>query len=140
LRQRYPALVAELIAGPLFRDWRLLRPVDRISMIPFEPNIASMFAEANLVIRQAGYNSVAELEQLGTKTILAPAERQWDDQFARAEGIARERKNFRVFRGKTSAELADQAAELLCEHIPNATATGAYGGIKAAQLIYEMLA
>jgi predicted glycosyltransferase len=139
LRERYPALKAQLIAGPLFRDWLLLQPVDGLTLIPFEPDTNSKFAEADLVICQAGYNTVAELEQLGTKTVLVPAERQWDDQFARAERISREHRNFRVFRGKTAAELAEQATELLCQHIPNSIAVGANGGIKAAQLIYEML-
>jgi len=111
----------------------------RLALIPFEPDTNSRFAEADLVICQAGYNTVAELEQLGTKTVLVPAERQWDDQFARADRIAREQRNFRVFRGKTPAELAQQATELLCEHILNTTATGANGGIKAAHLVYEML-
>jgi len=139
LRGSYPALKAKLIAGPLFRDWLLLQPVDGITLIPFEPDTTSRFAEADLVVCQAGYNTVAELEQLGTKALLVPTERQWDDQFARAHRIARERKNFRVLRGKTPADLAHQAIELLCEDIPNTIETGPNGGMKAAQLIYAML-
>ncbi len=139
LRGRYPALRAQLIAGPLFRDWLRLQPVDGITLIPFEPDSNARFAEADLVISQAGYNTVAELEQLGTKTLLVPAERQWDDQCARADRIAREQRHFRVFRGKTPAELANLATELLCERIPKTIVGKADGGIKAAQLIYEML-
>lgn len=139
LRGRYPALKAQLIAGPLFRDWLLLQPVEGITLIPFEPDTTSRFAEADLVICQAGYNTVAELEQVGTKTLLVPAERQWDDQFARADRVMRARSNFHVFRGKTPVELSNTIAELLRERIPNVTGSKPDGGIKAARLIYEMV-
>jgi len=139
LRGRYPALKAQLIAGPLFRDWFLLQPVEGITLIPFEPDTTSRFAEADLVICQAGYNTVAELEQLGTKTLLVPAERQWDDQFSRADRVMRARRNFRMFRGKTPVELSNAIAELLRERIPNVTGSKPDGGIKAARLIYEMV-
>jgi len=139
LRGHYPALRAQLIAGPLFQDWLLLQPVDGLALIPFEPDTNSRLAEADLVVSQAGYNTVAELEQLGTKTILVPAERQWDDQFARAGRIARERGNFRVFGEKTPTELANLAAELLREQIPEAVRLKPNGGIKAARLIHQML-
>jgi hypothetical protein len=68
-----------------------------------------------------------------------PAQRQWDDQFARSDRIAREQRNFRVFRGNTPSELAQQATELLCEHIAKTVVAGANGGIKTARLIYGML-
>ena len=97
------------------------------------------FAEADLVICQAGYNTVAELEQLGTKTLLVPAERQWDDQFARADRAMRERGNFRVFRGRTPIELAVMAAELLREGSLRPTMTRPEGAMKAARLIHEMV-
>ncbi len=139
LRGRYPAIRAQLIAGPLFRDWLLLQPVDGITLTAFEADTNSRFAEADLIICQAGYNTVAELEQLGIKTLLVPAARQWDDQFARADKMMREHRNFRVFRGKAPAELANLAAELLCERMPKTVMSGAEGGIKAARLIYQML-
>jgi predicted glycosyltransferase len=139
LRGHYPALRAQLITGPLFRDWLLLQPVDGITLIPFEPDTNSRFAEADLVICQAGYNTVAELEQLGTKTLLVPAERQWDDQFARADRAMREQQNFRVFRGRTPIELAVMAAELLREGSLRPTVTRPEGAMKAARLIHEMV-
>jgi predicted glycosyltransferase len=138
LRARHPALKAQLITGPLFRDWRLLEPSDGISVVPFEPDVTSLFADADLVISQAGYNTVAELAQLQTKTVLMPAERDWDDQFARGERIMRMQQNFRVFRGNTPAELAALAAEFLCERVRETLVTTPPGGIAAARLIYEI--
>src|SRR6202030_3749015 len=108
-------------------------------LVPFEPDTNSRFAEADLVICQAGYNTVAELEQLGTKTLLVPAEREWDDQYARADRAARQQRNFRVFLGRTPVELADMASGLLREWSPRPTVTRPEGAIKAARLIYEMV-
>lgn len=99
----------------------------------------SLFANADLVICQAGYNTVAELEQLGTKTVLVPADRQWDDQFARAERMLRERNNFCVFRGKTPDELAGAADAFLGELIERVEATKPSGGMNAARLIYQIV-
>lgn len=139
LRRRFPKLKSQLIAGPLFRDWGLLEPMEGIALIPFEPDTASRFAEADLVICQAGYNTIAELEQLGTKAVLVPAARQWDDQLARAERANRDHKTFRVFRGKTAVELASLAADFLGERIASATVTTPNGAMRAAQAIYAML-
>jgi predicted glycosyltransferase len=138
LRERYPALKAQLITGPLFRDWRLLEPSDGITVVPFESDMTSLFDSADLVICQAGYNTVAELAQLQTKTVLVPAEREWDDQFARGERTMREHQNFRVFRGNTPAELANLAAKFLREQIPRTLVTAPNGAIAAARLIYEI--
>jgi transposase len=75
----------------------------------------------------------------GTKTLLVPAERQWDDQFARADRIAREQRNFTVFRGASPRELANAIAEVLRDPIQNITSPKPDGGITAARLIYEMV-
>lgn len=139
LRMHYPKLEAQLIAGPLFHDWSLLEPVEGMTVIPFEPDTASRFAEADLVICQAGYNTIAELKPLGTKTVLVPADRQWDDQFARAERAMREHKTFRVFRGSTPDELTNAAVDFLGERIEHAIVTIPNGGMKAAQAIYSMV-
>jgi len=139
LRHRYPALKSLLIVGPLFRDWSLLAAGDGSTIIPFEPDTASTFAQADLVICQAGYNTVAELEQLGTKAVLVPAERQWDDQFARAERAMREHDTFRVFRGNAPADLANVAVDFLGEHVANTVIPMASGGMNAAQLICSLL-
>jgi predicted glycosyltransferase len=138
-RKRVPGIKAQLIAGPLFRDWHGLRLVENISVLPFEADMPAALGKSDLVICQAGYNTVAELERLGTRTILVPAERQWDDQFARAERVSHERSNFRVFRGKTATELSLLASEVLSLNIPTIPPVEADGGMRAARLIYEMI-
>jgi predicted glycosyltransferase len=138
LREHHAGLKAQLVTGPLFRDWSVLEPSDGISVVPFDPDMTSLFADADLVICQGGYNTVAELAQLQTRTVLVPAEREWDDQFARSERVMREQQNFRVFRDKTPAELANLAAEFLCERIAKTLVTAPDGGVRAARLIYEI--
>ena len=139
LRSRAPQVKAQLITGPLFRDWHRLRLVESISVLPFEADMPATLGRSDLVICQAGYNTVAELELLGTRTILVPAERQWDDQFARAERVSHGRSNFRVFRGKTAAELSILASGALSSDLPDVSPVEADGGMKAAHLIYEMI-
>ncbi len=140
LRRHLPHLRGHLITGPLFCDWHLLQLTEGVTVAPFEPNMPARFAESGLVICQAGYNTVAELELVGAKTVLMPAARQWDDQFARAERVSHGHVNFRTFRGTTPNELAQLASEFLSESISCHTAIlPADGSMKAAQLIYEMV-
>lgn len=139
VRERYADFRPRLIAGPLFRDWPLLELRDGISMVPFEPHMASRLNKADLVICQAGYNTIAELEQLAIKAVLVPAQREWDDQFARAERVVRKRQNFRLFRGKTAAELVVLIEEFLREPIGNIECAKPTGGMNAAMLICHML-
>jgi predicted glycosyltransferase len=139
LREHHAALKVQLITGPLFRDWRLLEPSDGIRVVPFEPDMTALFDDADLVICQAGYNTVAELAQLQTKTVLVPAEREWDDQFGRAERVTRRQQSFRVFRGKNPAVLADLAGEFLHLQIPRTAVARPGGAIHAAKLIHEIV-
>jgi len=139
LRKHIPGIKAQLITGPLFRDWHGLRLVENISVLPFEADLPATLGQSDLVVCQAGYNTVAELELLGKRTILVPAERQWDDQFARAERVSHERSNFHVFRGKTATELSILASEVLSSDTPRVAPVEADGGMKAARLIYEMI-
>jgi predicted glycosyltransferase len=140
LRSQLPCVTGQLIAGPLFRDWHLLQLAEGISMIPFEPDMSARFARADLIISQAGYNTVAEIDMLRVRAVLVPADRQWDDQFARAERMSRGNNNLRTFRGKNPAELSALALELCQQEISPASAVlDAPGGPKAARLIYEMI-
>lgn len=138
-RKRRPALKAVLVAGPLFRDWHLLQSVAGVTVVPFEPDMSSRLAQAKLVICQAGYNTVAELVQLGTKAILVPADRQWDDQFARAKLTVREYPTFRVFLGRAATDLALLAVDFMDEPDPPDVRATTCGRTRAAQVIYKLL-
>lgn len=140
LRQQYPRLEALAVIGPLFRDWSLLQPMTGIRIIPFDPDLFSTFASADLVISVAGYNTVTELQYIGTRTILVPAERLWDDQFARAEYTMQKYSNFSVFRGSSHVDLESLASALLTRTVTVSALPVPDGATKAALCLRSALA
>ncbi|MBZ5520649.1 MAG: hypothetical protein LAP21_00110 [Acidobacteriia bacterium] len=113
LRRADARIDAHLIAGPLFNDWTRLKLADGVTVTPFAASTADIFAAASLVVCQAGYNTVAELRQLNVKTVLAPGQRVWDDQFSRARKTASECSRFRAFEGTSHIELAEMMRSTL---------------------------
>jgi predicted glycosyltransferase len=105
-RSRNPNMLAVLITGPLFHDWWRLKVVDGVRVIPFDPNIFSTLAAADLVICQGGYNTIAEIEQIGATTICIPAERDFDDQLERAERVSALLSNFHVYKSSEAKRLS----------------------------------
>jgi len=79
-----PSLTGLLVTGPLFKEWRRLEPVEGVHIIPFDPELTATFAAADLVISQAGYNTIAEITALSVPAICIPAQRKFDDQYERA--------------------------------------------------------
>jgi len=106
LQQKKDGVRALLVTGPLFQEWMKLEIVEGVRVSPFEPNIDSFFAMADLVISQAGYNSIGELFTIGVQTICIPGHRRYDDQHDRAARLERVASNIHVFNGSTSLELA----------------------------------
>ena len=141
LRAEYPTCEVRLIAGPLFRDWDRLSLQTGLRVIPFESDMPAVFASADLVICQAGYNTIAEIQQVGTKAILVPAERLWDNQFARADRASRLHPHIRVLRSADPAALAHLASQLLREPDPARALEVARppGAARAAALLHALL-
>ena len=117
-RTRIPALETTLITGPLFRDWRNLNMIDGIRVIPFEPEMASAYASSDLVICQAGYNTVSELLQLGTPCICVPAPTVLDSQFHRATEAAGTSPHFHILENANSSELSAKMVDALLLDTP----------------------
>ena len=141
-RARNPNMIGILITGPLFQDWQKLSLVDGIRVIPFDPDMATTLASADLIICQGGYNTIAEVTSVARPAICVPAERTVDDQFERAEQAASSHSSFHVCRipkpnnlaelidsclqtsireradSEISSRGAEQAAEALLELIP----------------------
>jgi predicted glycosyltransferase len=88
VRRTVPRVQGLLVPGPLFREWDELELTDGIRVHPFDPGLLDQFAKASVVVCQAGYNTIAELSNLGTPAISIPALRMFDDQRARAEGAS----------------------------------------------------
>ncbi len=134
-----PGVECLLVAGPLFLDWRSLRLVDGVRVLPFAADLPSLLASADLVICNAGYNTTAEVAQAGAPTICIPAERYYDDQHARAEQYAREHPLFRVWRGPGSAGLASVIRESMDSGPPGPPPPAPPGGPRAAQFLLDFL-
>ncbi len=136
VRKRMPSISGLLIAGPLFQDWLALDLAEGVRILPFDPDTTSTFSAADLVISQAGYNTMAELGSLGTQTICVPAPRGLDDQFERAVRLSQEYSHIHVFTEPTVVNLAEKIeACLLCGRVSR-TAPGVSAG---AQLAAEQL-
>jgi predicted glycosyltransferase len=139
LRISRPNLKVRLITGPLFTDWLNLRVGPALSLVPFDPDLNATLAKADIVICQAGYNTIAELKRIATRVLVVPAERRWDDQLARSEAAAKANLHFRVVRAKTPHELACAAEEFLREPAPKLSPSLADGARNAAEIISELL-
>lgn len=57
-------------------------------VVRVEPRLVDLFALADLVLSEAGYNSVSELRLLGVPAVFVPGRRRLDDQAARAHELA----------------------------------------------------
>jgi len=121
----------------LFHDFPKLQVVEGVTIHPFEPDIMNAFCNADVVLSTAGYNTAAELEQVGARAVFVPAETKWDDQLARAERLARAYAHFRCFRGTTAVELALAVEELLRE-TPFGTGALSDGADKAASILRSL--
>lgn len=61
----------------------------KLTVVGTEPDLVDLFALADMVVAEAGYNTVHELRQLGVPTLFVPGDRTFDDQTQRAEALAR---------------------------------------------------
>ena len=104
-KQRIPEIRVLLITGPLFVRWHKLNMPSGIKIIPFDPNFQSTCFGADLVISQAGYNTVNELLVAGVPAICIPAMRPFDDQFQRARSAAANSANIHCFEGNNVEDL-----------------------------------
>jgi len=109
---------AVLIAGPLFRDWLSLQHVSGARVAPFLPDVQSLFAIADVVVCQAGYNTVAEILETGARAVAVPAPRWLDDQYHRAASVSAVHTGFKVFSGGDASLLANAIASLAAEPGP----------------------
>lgn len=139
LRKADRSFECRLITGPLFRDWLALELPTGFNVIPFEPDMFAALSAADLVICQAGYNTIAELEQVGTKAIVVPARRDHDDQFGRARIIASRNPQISIFEGSDHLKLSPIAAQLLREPIRRRFHARPEGAQNAAKYLQELL-
>lgn len=57
-------------------------------LVTVEPALVDLFALADLVVSEGGYNSVSELRVVGTPAVFTPGRRRYDDQHERVRALA----------------------------------------------------
>ena len=95
-RREHPGISGTLVVGPLFVEWPGLLTVDGIRIVPFDPELPSALAGADLVVCQAGYNTIGEVIASGVAAVCVPAPRMADDQHLRARSAAARHPRIRV--------------------------------------------
>jgi predicted glycosyltransferase len=138
-RRDDPSLDALLVTGPLFGEWRRLRPVEGVRIVPFEPDLARLFAAADVVVCQGGYNTVAEVVSLGVPAVCVPAPRIFDDQRERARAMAAAHPQVQSCESEGPGELAACLARALTTRRGEAAAVGAPGATRAARALLDLL-
>lgn len=58
-------------------------PLPGMTVVEAEPDLIDLFALADLVVSEGGYNSVNEIRRVGAAAIFIPGRRRWDDQAQR---------------------------------------------------------
>ncbi|MBU1887337.1 radical SAM protein, partial [Candidatus Micrarchaeota archaeon] len=84
LRKTIPNLRTLLFIGPYFPPECIPQIWDSFEIYPFDPDLPALFRRADAVVSEAGYNTVNDLVIGRVPSILVPAWRRKDDQFARA--------------------------------------------------------
>ncbi len=141
-RRQHGPIAITLITGPLFKDWMALELVDGARMMPFDSHLASTVSAADLVICQAGYNTLAEVAQLSTPVICIPGSREFDDQIGRARQVAATSPHVVTAQTTDEAELAALVVMQLSRSRGKRAARhiGAPGAAEAARVILGVAA
>ncbi len=85
VNKRIDNLKTILIAGPLYKGINALKFDKEIKYTTFEPNLRELFELSHLAIIQGGYNTINEIIDSKTPSIIIPAKRSGDDQAERAK-------------------------------------------------------
>lgn len=72
-----------------------------------------LIAASDLVICQAGYNTLAEVEKAQVPAIVIPVEKELDDQFLRAREAAKLNQHLHIFEGSDRQYLADLIVDVM---------------------------
>lgn len=99
-----------VILGPKFSG--LVEAPAGMRVITCEPELASLLAEATLVVAAGGYNTVHEVRAAQVPAVFLPGARSHDDQFERVRSL--ESRGLAVVIGDSSVE---QAATCIADHL-----------------------
>ena len=141
-RKDIPAVSPILVTGPLFQEWNRTRLNDAV-LLPSHWDMLGLFEHAELIICQAGYNTVAEVLHSGKPVICIPADRDVDDQTERARLVACRYPRFSVLENPTvdmlSARIVSIVQSGATGRVPEATDPSADAAILAARVVANVI-
>lgn len=86
LEARIPRLRHIVVRGPLSARSRPLVGAG-LTVVDADPDLVHLMAISTLVVAEAGYNTVQEIQQVKVPALLVPGERTYDDQAGRARAL-----------------------------------------------------
>jgi radical SAM protein with 4Fe4S-binding SPASM domain len=98
-----------LVSGPLLE--KKVKSHSHICVVPFEHDFPGLLSIADLVISQAGYNTVNEIIYHKKPAIIIPSKKPNDDQFERAEYV-RKKFGFEVLEDSDSSQLRTKILDM----------------------------
>jgi predicted glycosyltransferase len=132
-------VVCTLVAGPLFTRWPQLSLVDGVRVVPCYPDLAACLADADLILAQCGYNTVAEVIQSGAPAVLVPRPTAFDDQHGRAADAASRHPRLRLFTPGSPAELTSLLRAMLDRPWHRESPEPPPGGARAAEVLLNLI-
>lgn len=83
------SLDSRLVLGPDFPLERLPKVAAEVEILRFDPDLERSIADADLLVSMAGYNTVCEIREAGSRAVLVPRVTPRLEQFLRSERLAR---------------------------------------------------
>lgn len=109
LRNKFPTIETALIQGPYGCTPKRIPP--GVRLLGALPDPSPWLLAADLVISQAGYNTIQEIRALKVPAVLVPGHRRAEDQSKRARRLAR--SGAAVISRAEAGQLADTIGDLL---------------------------
>ncbi len=142
-----PHLQHLVIQGPNFRHSHpSFSGHPGLTVIAYEPELSNLFALANLVIAEGGYNTVTEIRLAQTPAIFLPSKRNYDNQAERVRAL-QQRGLALVFTEPRAEQIAQSIVEFAASAQQGSEIRARYatdrlepGNRVAAEKILEVLA
>ncbi|NKE73765.1 hypothetical protein MNODULE_23730 [Nitrospiraceae bacterium HYJII51-Mn-bac16s-1-B09] len=103
-----PNLRHLVVTGPNFKG--SLRPLERMEIVSYEPDLIDLIALSDIVIAEGGYNTVNEIRLTKTPAVFLPSDRKFDDQEERVRSL--EEKGLAFVFPERSSTVASEISRL----------------------------
>ena len=135
-----------VVLGPRYANHDMIRRLSRLpgtQVLQTSTCLVELLAASDLVVAEAGYNTVAELRVVRVPSVVVPAARTLDDQLERARRFAADGAAMMLTPDLDEADFADRVAALANDPARLAAMRKAaspvdLGNDRAAQILVEL--